>query len=83
VDYLFDLRRHLPSAVLLEIGVIGLFAALLVGSTAVAAAAATIVAGLAAFGAHVAWMVRHRVRRPAGARRPDFAVLTTASATPA
>jgi hypothetical protein len=68
------------SAILLEIGVLGLFAALLGRSAWAPVFGATIVAALAAFGAHVGWMLRHPVSKPAGARRPDFAVLHAAAA---
>ena len=68
------------SAALLEIGVLGLFVALLRQSAWSAFFGALILAGLAAFIAHVLVMVSHRARRPPEAPRVDFAVLHAAAA---
>jgi hypothetical protein len=68
------------SAVLMEIGVLILFAALIAQSEWAAVGAILIVAGFACFAVHVAVMVRHRSKKPAGAPAGDFAVLHTAAA---
>jgi hypothetical protein len=68
------------SAILLETGVLGLFVTLLLGSPWMLAFGLAIVVGLAVFAAHVIWMLRHRVPKPIGARRPDFGVLHAANA---
>lgn len=68
------------SAILLEAGVLGLFAALLMQSAWSALFGALIVAGLAAFLGHVVWMLRHPVSKPAAAPRFDFAVAHAACA---
>ena len=68
------------SAVLMEIGVLILFAALIAQSAWAAVGAILIVAGFACFAAHVAAMVRHRSKKPAGAPAVDFAVLHAAAA---
>jgi len=60
-------RSMYASAILLEIGVLGLVAALLLRSGWALVCAAAILAGLGAFGAHVVWMRRHPVSKPAGA----------------
>ena len=63
------------SAVLLEAGVSGLFATLLLRSRLVWMFALIVIAGFAAFASHVVWMLRHRRPRPAGLNGPDLAVL--------
>lgn len=63
------------SAVLLEIGVLGLFAALLTRSRTETVFAVFVILAFAAFGTHVVWMARHPALRPRGAPRVDFAVL--------
>lgn len=68
------------SAALLETGVLGLFAALLLQSAWSRLFGAIILAGLAAFVAHVLVMASHRVRRPPEAPRVDYAVLHAAAA---
>lgn len=68
------------SAVLLEIGVMGLFVSLLRQSAWSAFFGAVILTGLAAFIGHVVVMVNHRSRRPSEAPRLDFAVLHAAAA---
>lgn len=73
-------RSMYASAILLEIGVVGLFVALLLRSAWALAFGIVIVAGLAAFVAHVAWMLRQPVSKPVGARRVQFGVLHAASA---
>jgi hypothetical protein len=67
-------------AVVLEAGVLGLFASLLLRSVWSVAAGALILAGLAIFAAHVVWMLRSPVPRPIDAPRIDFAVLHAAGA---
>jgi hypothetical protein len=62
------------SAVLLETGVVGLFAALLMQSGWSLLFGVLIACGVGAFGGHVVWMLRHRVPAPAAAARFDFAV---------
>ncbi|OFW14030.1 MAG: hypothetical protein A3H29_15000 [Acidobacteria bacterium RIFCSPLOWO2_02_FULL_67_21] len=73
-------RSLYASALLLEAGVLGLFASLLLRSVAGRLFGAMIVAGLAVFLGHVVWMLRHPAPRPAGAPRVDFAVLHAAAA---
>lgn len=68
------------TAVLLQAGVIGLFVSLLGRSSWTGLWAIVIVAGFAAFHAHVAWMVRHPRPRPPAIRTPDPAVLHAMSA---
>jgi len=67
-----------PSAVLLQIGVIGLCLTLWIRSSLALLFGLMIVGGLAAFGSRVAWMARHPVPRPIGAHRMDFALLHVA-----
>ena len=73
-------RSTYASAAVFEIGVLGLFASLLVQSNWALAFAIVIVAGLALFAGHVIWMLRHPAPKPAGMPRPDFAVLHAAGA---
>jgi len=73
-------RSIYASAALLEIGVLGLFVALLSQDGWAWLFGLTIVGGLGIFLAHVIWMVRHRVTKPAGAPRVDFGVLHAAVA---
>ncbi len=68
------------SAVLMEIGVLILFTALIAQSEWAAGGAVLIVTGFACFAVHVAVMVRHRSKKPAGAPAVDFAVLHAAAA---
>ncbi|HVZ24361.1 MAG TPA: hypothetical protein VG871_24980, partial [Vicinamibacterales bacterium] len=68
------------SAVLLEIGVLGLFTALLVESAWAVFFGVAIVAGLLAFAAHVAWMRRHLAPAPVGVHPVRFELLHAASA---
>ncbi|MBZ5558971.1 MAG: hypothetical protein LAO77_16990 [Acidobacteriia bacterium] len=63
------------SAVLLQAGVSGLFATLLLRTPLASIFALTIVAGFAAFVSQVGWMLRRPRPRPSGLRRPDLAVL--------
>ena len=67
------------SAVLLETGVAGLFVTLLVRSPLVWVCALVVIAGFAAFGSHVVWMLRRPRPRPPGLRRVDPAVLHAAA----
>jgi len=73
-------RSVYASAMLLEIGVIGLFAALLGRSAWSIVFGIIIVAGLGVFGGHVIWMWRHRVSKPKDAPRLDFALLHAGAA---
>jgi hypothetical protein len=73
-------RSTYASAILLETGVLGLFITLLLRSVWSFAFGLTFVAGLAVFAAHVVWMLRHPVSRPAAAPPLDFGVLHAASA---
>jgi len=73
-------RSIYASAILLEAGVLGLFTALLFQSRWAAGFGVVIVCGIAVFGAHVAWMVRHPAPKPAGAPQIDFGVLHAACA---
>jgi hypothetical protein len=68
-------RAIYASAVVLEIGVLGLFMTLLLGSSWALAFGVAIVAGLGIFVGHVGWMVRHPVSRPIGLTRPNFGLL--------
>jgi hypothetical protein len=63
------------SAVLLEIGTLGLFVSLLARSRAVALFAPVAAAGILAFLLQVAWMKRHPRPAPKALRRPDWGVL--------
>jgi hypothetical protein len=60
-------RSIYVSAALLETGVLGLFVTLLLQSAKARFFGVAIVAGLAAFAAHVAWMRKRPVSKPAGA----------------
>lgn len=73
-------RSMFASAILLEAGVLGLFVSLLLQSAWAQFFAIVIALGLAAFAAHVIWMLRSPVTKPRGAPRIDFAVLHAASA---
>ncbi len=68
------------TAALLEIGVVGLAATLLLRSWFTWIFAITIVAGFAVFLSQVAWMLRRRRPRPPALRTPDPAVLHAAAA---
>ena len=65
-------RSLFISAILLETGVLGLLIGLLRQSSLTRLFGAVVVCGLAAFAAHVGWMLRHRLRRPAAAPAIDF-----------
>jgi hypothetical protein len=73
-------RSTFASAVLLEAGVLGLFASLLAGSAWTPWFGGCVVAGLAAFAGHVIWMVRSPAPKPPAAPRIDFGVLHAAGA---
>ncbi len=62
------------SALFLQVGVSGLFVSLLIRGRYSWLFALVIVAGLAAFLSHVAWMLRRPRPRPPGLRSPDPAV---------
>ena len=68
------------SAVLIELGVLVLFIALIMQSDWARMGGVLVVAGLVCFAAHVAAMVRRRSKKPAGAPSIDFAVLHAAAA---
>jgi hypothetical protein len=68
------------SVVLLEAGVLGLFATLLTRTRFAWLFAGLIVAGFLAFLAHVVWMLRHPRTRPPGLATADPAVLHAATA---
>jgi hypothetical protein len=68
------------SAAALEIGVLGLFVTLLLRSRFAIVFGVTFVGGMAIFLGHVAWMLGHRVSKPAGAPRIDFGMLHATAA---
>lgn len=68
------------SAVVLEVGVLGLFVTLLLRSALSVVFGGLVIAGLASFLGHVGWMANSPARKPAGAPRVDFAVLHAAGA---
>jgi hypothetical protein len=73
-------RSIYASAILLETGVLGLFTTLLLRSQWALVFGLAIAAGFGVFGGHVVWMLRSPAPKPAGAARPDFAVLHAAGA---
>lgn len=73
-------RSLYVSAALLEVGVLGLFTTLLIQSAWALLFGIAIVAGLAAFAAHVVWMRRQLAPKPAGAHPIQFGILHAASA---
>jgi hypothetical protein len=68
------------SAIVLETGVVGLFVTLLLRSELTSLFAVIIVAGFAAVGAHVAWMLNRRRTPPPGRSRSGFAMAHIATA---
>ena len=68
-------RSMYASALLLEVGVLGLFTTLLLQTPLAAVFGITIVAGLITVGMRVTWMRHHRVSKPAGAPRVEFGLL--------
>ena len=68
------------SAILLEAGVAGLFAALVLRSDLAPWFAGIIIAGFAAAGAHVGWMVKRRRTPAPGISRRGFAIAHIATA---
>ena len=68
------------SAVLLEIGVVGLFITLVTGSRWVLFFALVIAGGVTAFLGHVVWMKGHARPAPAALPQPDYGVWHTAQA---
>src|SRR5205807_1117043 len=74
-------RSIYASAILIELGVLGLFTTLLLRSGLALAFGVTVVAGLVVFAAHVAGMLRHRVSKPVGAPRVDFGLLHAGAAS--
>jgi hypothetical protein len=68
------------SALLLEVGVVGLFVTLLLRSAWMLLFGGVIIAGLAVFVAHVWWMVRSPAARRPNAPRIDFALWHAAAA---
>jgi len=73
-------RSMYASAVLLEVGVLGLFWTLLLRSPLSIVFGIGVVASLVAFGTRVVWMRRHVVSKPVGAPRADFGLLHAAGA---
>lgn len=73
-------RSLYASAVLLEIGVLGLFVTLILRSALALVFGLVVVSALAAFGVHVATMLRRRVPKPVSAPRLDFGLLHAAAA---
>jgi hypothetical protein len=73
-------RSIYASAILLETGVLGLFATLLLRSAWALPFGITIVAGFATFAGHVVRMLRQPAPRPLGASRPNFGTLHAAGA---
>jgi hypothetical protein len=73
-------RSMFASAILLEAGVLGLFASLLFQSASAIVFGSLIIAGLAVFASHVVRMVRSPAAKPPGAPHIDFAVLHAAGA---
>ena len=67
-------RSLYASAILLETGIVGLFAALVLRSGATLLFALTVVAAFAVFAWHVVWMLERPRRPPRHRTRPDFAV---------
>jgi hypothetical protein len=63
------------TAVLLQLGVSGLFASLLLRSRFTIVFAAIVACGFGAFLSRVAWMLKRRRPRPPGLRTPDPAVM--------
>jgi hypothetical protein len=72
--------RLWASAVLLQTGVSGLVATLLLRSALTGLFALIVIAGFAAFFGHVVWMLRRPRPRPPGVRTPDPAVWHAAAA---
>jgi hypothetical protein len=65
------------SAVLLEIGTIGLAVTLVSRPSWSPVAAVIIIAGIASFVSHVQWIVKHKLPPPAALPRPDWATWQT------
>jgi hypothetical protein len=72
-------RTLYVTAVLLQIGVTGLFVTLLAGRDGAWIWAACLIAGFASFALHAVWMLRHRLPRPPAIRTPDPALLHAAT----
>jgi hypothetical protein len=73
-------RSMFVSGVLLEIGVLGLFIALLLRSSIALAFGIVIVCAFIALATRVIWMLRHKVSSPVGAPRIEFGQLHVAGA---
>ena len=73
-------RHTLAGAMVMEVGVLGLFVALLFGSPAAGVCALLIAAGFGIFLGQVGWMLRNRRPPPAGLPRPDLGVWHAAQA---
>ena len=73
-------RRLWSTAVLLEVGVLGISMTLLLRSRYTWLFALMVVAGFAMFLTQVLWMARNRRPRPPAVRTPDLAVLHAAAA---
>ena len=72
--------RLWTSAVLLQVGVTGLFVTLLIRGPFAWVCALTVIAGFAAFLSQVVWMLRRPRPRPSAVRTPDPAVWHAAAA---
>lgn len=68
------------TAVVIECGVVGLFAALLLRSSTIWIFASLVVGGFAVFLGYLSWMLRRRRPRPHALRTPDPAILHAAAA---
>jgi hypothetical protein len=73
-------RAMYASAVLLEVGAVGLFVTLLIRSAWTIVFVAATVAGFAAFAAHVVVMLKNRRQKPRGLPAVDYAVAHAALA---
>jgi hypothetical protein len=67
-------QRTVAGALVMELGVVGLFVALQFGSPAAGIFALLIAAGFGIFLSQVGWMLRHRRPPPVGHPRPDLGV---------
>jgi len=73
-------RSVYASAILLEVGILGLFVALVCQSRWTLLFTVVVASGLATFFGSVVWMLRSPALKPVGAPRVDFAVLHAAGA---
>jgi hypothetical protein len=73
-------RSLYASAIVLEIGIVGLFASLVMRAGTTPLFALLIIGAIATFGTHVIWMLSHPRRPPPERTRGDFAVHHLAAA---